>query len=63
MQGETPIFDERLDLAARVTVNSAYLVHKALGPGLLETINEQCLSHKIRKKGLKVECQVARPLV
>lgn len=63
MQGETSVFDERLDVAARVVVNSAYTVHRALGPGLLETIYEQCLSHEIRKAGLKVECQVARPLV
>ncbi|MCC7477584.1 GxxExxY protein [bacterium] len=60
MQGETSVFDERLDVAARVVVNSAYTVHRALGPGLLETIYEQCLSHEIRKAGLKVECQVAR---
>lgn len=38
-------------------------VHKALGPGLLESSYEECLSYELRKTGLIVEKQKALPLV
>lgn len=38
-------------------------VHRVLGPGLLEKAYEECLYHKIRKAGLKVQKQVPMPLV
>ena len=33
-------------------------VHTFLGPGLLESAYEPCLAHELRKRGLRVECQV-----
>jgi GxxExxY protein len=48
---------------ASVVVHSAYLVHKALGPGLLESVYEVCLAHEIRKHGLEVRRQEAVPIV
>ena len=44
-------------------VDAAYKVHFALGPGLLESVYETCLIHKIRQKGIKVEKQLALPIV
>ena len=44
-------------------IDAAYKVHFALGPGLLESVYEACLSHKIKQKGLKVERQVTLPIV
>lgn len=47
---------------ATILVDSAYRVHVALGPGLLESVYEVALSHEIEKRGLKAERQVAVPL-
>lgn len=38
-------------------------VHKALGPGLLESSYEECLFYEISKHGLSVEKQKALPLI
>lgn len=32
-------------------VHAAYLVHKSLGPGLLEKVYEVCLAHELHKLG------------
>ena len=36
-------------------LDSAYKVHTALGPGLLESAYKTCLAYELRKKGLIVE--------
>ena len=41
-----------------IIIDSAIDVHRALGPGLLETVYEVALAHKLRSKGLAVERQV-----
>ena len=38
-------------------------VHKALGPGLLESAYEECLAYELRNAGLRVEQQKALPVV
>ena len=38
-------------------------MHRALGPGLLESVYEVCLLHELNKRGLKVEQQVLLPVV
>lgn len=38
-------------------------VHKALGPGLLESAYKECLFYKIQQEGLKVQKEKAMPLV
>ncbi len=48
---------------ARQIVDAAFAVHRALGPGLLESVYEVCLVHEIKKRGLNVERQVALPVV
>jgi len=47
----------------RHILDSAFIVHSELGPGLLENAYEQCLYHVISGKGLKVEKQKGMPLV
>ncbi len=47
----------------KIILDCAFEVHKELGPGLLESIYEECLCEEIRNKGLKVENQVYLPLV
>ena len=46
----------------RIIVDSAFNVHVALGPGLLESVYEVCLDYEITKRGLKVEKQVVIPI-
>lgn len=38
-------------------------IHKNLGPGLLESANEECLFYEISKAGLFVEKQKPMPLI
>jgi GxxExxY protein len=44
-------------------VDAVLKVHQALGPGLLESAYQACLAHELRKRGLKVECEVYLPVV
>ena len=44
-------------------IGCAIKVHRALGPGLLESTYEVCLAHELVKEGLKVKTQVALPVV
>jgi GxxExxY protein len=43
-------------------VDAAIKVHRALGPGLLESAYQACLAHELRKRGLHVECEVLQPV-
>ena len=51
-----------LDDLARQVVDAAFKVHSTLGPGLLESVYEICLAHELRKRGLKIQPQVAFPI-
>ena len=52
-----------LDELARTVVDAGLKVHKALGPGLLESVYEQCLAHELRARSLNVKRQLALPVV
>jgi GxxExxY protein len=41
-----------------IVVDAAIAVHRALGPGLLETVYETILMHELTKRGLSVERQI-----
>lgn len=43
-------------------VHAAYLVHKSLGPGLLEKVYEICFCHELTKIGLNVKRQIDIPI-
>lgn len=43
---------------AKKIVNAAYIVHKALGPGLLESVYEICFCHELNKADLLVGRQL-----
>lgn len=51
------------DEISRIVFDSALKVHKALGPGLLESSYEECLFYELKKTGLKVEKQKPLPLI
>ena len=51
-----------LEGLGRSIVDAGLEVHRALGPGLLESAYEQCLAHELRERGLAVNTQVSHPL-
>jgi len=60
------VFDplpRELEDVATQTVDAAIRVHRTLGPGLLESVYETCLTHELRKRGLAVGTQVPIPIV
>jgi GxxExxY protein len=51
------------DEISKIAFEAALKVHKALGPGLLESAYEECLFYELKKSNLKVEKQKPLPLV
>ena len=51
------------DEIAKIVFESALKVHKALGPGLLESAYEECLFYELKKTGLFIEKQKTLPLI
>ncbi len=47
----------------KIIVDCALKVHRALGPGLLESTYEACLNYELINEGLYVEQQKALPVV
>lgn len=54
--------DHQHDRIARQIVDSAFAVHRALGPGLLESVYEQCLVCELTARQVPVQRQVAIPV-
>lgn len=44
-------------------IGCAMKVHKALGPGLLESTYEACFDYELKKAGFKIERQKALPVI
>src|SRR5262252_5907709 len=44
-------------------IGAAIEVHRAIGPGLFESIYEECLCHELSLRGLKFERQLFVPVV
>lgn len=44
-------------------VGCAIKVHKELGPGLLESVYEQCLKYELQKSGFDVKQQIRIPVI
>jgi GxxExxY protein len=47
----------------KLIVDAAISVHKALGPGLLESAYEACLAHELSLRDVVVERQVSLPVI
>jgi len=52
-----------IEALAAQAVNAALAVHRAPGPGLLESAYEECLAIELTSNGLTVERQKSIPLV
>ena len=50
------------DRLSNVVIGAAIIVHKALGPGLLESAYEACTAHELTSNGHVVERQKPLPL-
>jgi GxxExxY protein len=53
----------KVNEVSKHVVDSAFVIYKALGPGLLESAYESCLVHELTKKGLKVVRQLTVPII
>ncbi len=51
-----------MEATAQQIVNAAIKVHKALGPGLLESVYQKCLAYELEKIGTKVACEIPLPV-
>jgi GxxExxY protein len=51
------------DNIAKIAVDAAFKVHKALGPGLIESVYETCLEVELQKRNLQFERQVNVPVI
>ena len=54
---------EQLNKISEQILKSAFKVHTALGPGLLEKAYEECLCYELKQAGLRAEKQKILPLV
>ena len=51
-----------IEQIAKQIVNSAIKVHKALGPGLLESAYQKCLTYELESAGLAIKCETSVPV-
>ena len=50
--------DSSDDPVTREVIGAAIAVHRVLGPGLLESAYQACLTHEVKKRGLRVDREV-----
>jgi len=55
--------NEELDKLSAKILDSAITVHKEMGPGLLESVYEQCLLKEFELRVIKALSQVSIPLI
>ncbi len=51
------------DLVSKEIIGSAIEVHRIIGPGMLESAYEECLTYELIQKGLKVDRQKPIPVI
>ena len=54
---------DRLDQITDSIIGAAIEVHRALGPGLLESAYQACLAFELAERGLKIEQQKPLPVI
>ena len=60
--GRAPI-PPGVERVGAAVMEAAFRAHRALGPGLLESVYEHCMAEELLTAGLRVEHQVAVPVV
>ncbi len=54
---------KRVNALTGEIIGSAIEVHRTLGPGLLESVYEECLCHELALRGIAFERQLPLPVV
>lgn len=54
---------QNLNQITAVIIEVAIQIHRALGPGLLESVYQSIMAHELRKRGLLVSLEVPIPVV
>ncbi len=54
--------EKNLNIISGIVVDAAMKVHSGLGPGLLESAYEACLTYELTKRNLIIETQVILPV-
>ncbi|GAB4198688.1 MAG: GxxExxY protein [Bacteroidia bacterium] len=62
-KGQIRVLSDEEERIGTAIVNAAYVVHKTLGPGLLEKIYEMCFCYMSAESGFLVKRQVDVPIV
>jgi len=62
MENKNNLTKEEYERIGKLILDCAFEVHKELGPGLLESVYEECLVFELKQKGLKAENQVFLPI-
>ena len=57
------ILDEHTEWIGKQTVDIAFQIHKALGPGLLEKVYEACFAYELTKREIPFVTQKKIPIV
>lgn len=58
-----PRHEEPENRVARIVVDICIAIHRAIGPGLFESVYEAILVHELEKRGLRVARLVELPVV
>ena len=51
-----------IERVVTLIMDAAFKVHRALGPGLLESVYHECMLHELAKMGLKVQSEFEVPV-
>jgi GxxExxY protein len=56
------VAEKRENQISAIILDAAIAVHTAVGPGLLESAYQACLTYELNSRGLKVQTQVPLPI-
>ena len=60
--GTAKALDPSLNEISRKIVDAAFVVHRNLGPGLLESVYRECMIFELQERGLSVRSEVDVPV-
>jgi GxxExxY protein len=60
--GTAKALDPALNEISRKIVDAAFVVHRNLGPGLLESVYRECMIFELHERGLNVRSEVDVPV-
>jgi GxxExxY protein len=63
MNGRNMLIVQGVNQTTEAIIGAAIEVHKHLGPGLLESAYEECLSHELHLRNIPFQRQVPLPVV